>query len=75
MQRSILTMKDILVKKFAGQTIDLTVHFGDDEEKASQLGSMLQKALSVRTLTISPLTPVLGIHTGPQMFAFVARKV
>ncbi len=75
MQRSILTMKDILVKKFAGQTIDLTVHFGDDEEKASQLGSMLQKALSVRTLTISPLTPVLGIHTGPQMFAFVARKI
>ena len=75
MQRSILTMKDILVKKFAGQTIDLTVHFGDDEEKASQLGSMLQKALSVRALTISQLTPVLGIHTGPQMFAFVARKI
>jgi DegV family protein with EDD domain len=75
MQRSILTMKEILVKKFAGETIDLTVHFGDDEEKASQLGSMLQKALSVRTLTISPLTPVLGIHTGPQMFAFVARKI
>ena len=75
MQRSILTMKDILVKKFAGQTIDLTVHFGDDEEKANQLGTMLQKVLSVRTLTISPLTPVLGIHTGPQMFAFVARKI
>lgn len=75
LQRSILSMKDTLVKKFTGSTIDLTVHYGDDREKAVQLGHMLEKVLSVRTLTISPLTPVLGIHTGPQMFSFCARKV
>lgn len=75
LQRSILSMKDALVKKFAGSTIDLTVHYGDDEEKAKHLGAMIQKVLNVRTLTISPLTPVLGIHTGPQMYGFVARKV
>lgn len=75
MQRSLLNMKDLMVKKFGDSLIDLTVHYGDDLEKASQLGSMMSKALNVRNLNISALTPVLGIHTGPQMFAYVARRV
>ena len=36
---------------------------------------MLSRALNVRHLTISELTPVLGIHTGPEMFAYVGRVV
>ncbi|MBU1144120.1 MAG: DegV family protein [Firmicutes bacterium] len=75
LQRSLLSMKELMVKKFEGKKIDLTVHYGDDKEKAEQLGNMLTKVLDVRTLTISPLTPVLGIHTGPMMFAYVARVV
>lgn len=75
MQRSLLNMKELLVKKFGDSLIDLTVHYGDDLEKASQLGAMLSKSLNVRNLNISALTPVLGIHTGPQMFAYVARKI
>ena len=75
LQRSLLTMKDLLVEKFGKDLIDLTVHYGDDEQKASELGQRLQKELNVRTLTLSPLTPVLGIHTGPMMFAYVARRI
>lgn len=75
LQRSLLNMKELLVKKFGDSLIDLTVHYGDDLEKASQLGAMLSKSLNVRNLNISALTPVLGIHTGPQMFAYVARKI
>lgn len=75
MQRSLLNMKELMVKKFGDSLIDLTVHYGEDLEKASQLGSMLSKTLNVRNLNISALTPVLGIHTGPQMFAYVARKI
>jgi DegV family protein with EDD domain len=75
LQRSLLTMKDLFVEKFGKDLIDLTVHYGDDEQKANELGQRLQKELNVRTLTLSPLTPVLGIHTGPMMFAYVARRI
>lgn len=75
LQRSILKMKELMQDKFGDHLIDLTVHYGTDKEKAEQLGSSLQKILNVRTLSLTELTPVLGIHTGPLMFAFVARKV
>jgi len=75
LQRSLITMKDLMVKKFGTDLIDLTVHYGNDLEKATELSERLKKDLNVRTLVISPLTPVLGIHTGPMMFAFVARRL
>jgi DegV family protein with EDD domain len=75
LQRSLITMKDLMVNKFGKDLIDLTVHYGNDLEKATELSERLKKDLNVRTLVISPLTPVLGIHTGPMMFAFVARRI
>lgn len=75
LKRSLLTMKSLMVEKFGGDRIDLTVHYGNNREKAEELASSLQNALDVRNLTLSPLTPVLGIHTGPEMFAYVARRV
>lgn len=75
LQRSLLKMKELFVEKFGEKTIDLTVHFGTDEEKAQQLAESLKKVLNVRTLKLAALTPVLGIHTGPMMFAYVARVV
>lgn len=74
-QRSFLAMKDLLVEKFKSAKIDLIVHFGDDIEKARQLGDSLKKVLNIRNITLSKLTPVLGIHTGPTMFAYVARTI
>ncbi len=74
-QRSFLAMKQILIEKFQKAKIDLIVHFGDDIEKAKQLGESLRKELNIRNISLSKLTPVLGIHTGPMMFAYVARKV
>lgn len=74
-QRSFLAMKDLLVEKFKAAAIDLIVHFGDDLEKAKQLGESLKKVLNIRNISLSKLTPVLGIHTGPMMFAYVARTV
>jgi len=75
LKRSLLAMKSLMVEKFARDAIDLTVHYGNNRSKAEELGTTLQAALNVRTLVISPLTPVLGIHTGPEMFAYVARRV
>lgn len=75
LKRSLLNMKKLLVEKFDGLKVDLTVHYGSAIDKAKELGQMLTRALNVRHLTISALTPVLGIHTGPDMFAYVARVV
>lgn len=75
LQRSLIAMKDLLVAKFGTDLIDLTVHYGDDQAKALELGEKLKNQLNVRNLQLSPLTPVLGIHTGPMMFAYVARRI
>ena len=75
LKRSLLNMKNLLVEKFQQLKIDLTIHFGNDKEKAIELGEMLKRVLNIRNLTISALTPVLGIHTGPEMFAYIARVV
>jgi DegV family protein with EDD domain len=75
LQRALLAMKKLLIEKFGTEKIDLTIHYGNDLEKAQELGEKLKQELNIRTLTISPLTPVLGIHTGPEMFAYIVRKI
>lgn len=75
LKRSLLNMKNLLIEKFNKLKLDLTIHYGNDKEKALELAETLKKVLNIRTLTISALTPVLGIHTGPEMFAYVARVV
>ncbi len=75
MKRSLLSMKNILIEKFGSDPIDLYVHYGNDPETAKQLGEKLKSDLNIRNAYISQLTPVLGVHTGPDMFAYVARRV
>lgn len=75
LQRSLLAMKDIMIEKFDKDLIDLSLHYATDYDKAVQLSVMLQKVLNVRELVIVKLTPVLGMHTGPDMFSYVGRRV
>ena len=75
LNRSLISMKTILTEKFNDDLIDLNIHYGNDLEKAQELADKLKTVLNVRNLTVSELTPVLGIHTGPELFAFVARRV
>ncbi|MBU1144565.1 MAG: DegV family protein [Firmicutes bacterium] len=75
LNRSLISMKNILVTKFGTDLIDLIVHYGDDPVMAEELGNKLKTVLNIRNLSMSRLTPVLGIHTGPKMFAYVARRV
>ncbi len=74
-QKSLLVMKEMLIEKYGDELIELTVHYGDDKPKAEELGLMLKKELNIKKLEIAQLTPVLGVHTGPRMFAYVARRV
>ena len=70
--RALLFIRKELVEKFQGHEINLTSHYGTDEEAAQLLANKIKNELSVKNLTISALTPVLGIHTGPQMMAVIA---
>lgn len=75
LKRSLLKMKASLVEKFEKCKVDLTIHFGNNEEEAKELGEKLKEALNIRNLNITRLTPVLGVHTGPEIIAYIARKV
>jgi len=74
-KRSLLLMKEHIVNKFKQDLVDLTIHYGKGKEVALALANKMKKELNIRTLTLSPLTPVLGIHAGPQMFSYVARRI
>ena len=74
-KRSLLKMKSILIEKFGQDKIDLIVHYGDNEEEAVDLAEKLQSSLNIRSTRIIRLTPVLGVHTGPEIIAYVARRV
>lgn len=75
LNRSLISMRKLMVEKFGHQLIDFTVHYGNNPEKAKELAERMKADLNIRNLTITPLTPVLGIHTGPEMFAYIARLV
>ena len=75
LQRSLISMRKALLAKFDHELIDFTIHYGNGREKAQALAEIIKKEFNIRNLTLSPLTPVLGIHTGPEMFAYIARRV
>ena len=74
-RRSLLKMKSILEEEYGNDLIDLTIHYGNDFELAEGLGEKLKTSLNVRNLEITRLTPVLGVHTGPEIIAYIARRI
>ncbi len=75
MNRVMITMRKILKEKFGNDLLQITVHYGDNLEKAKKLKEKLEADFNTSEVLISQLTPVLGIHTGPEMYAFVANRV
>ncbi len=75
LQRALLQMKTMLMDMFKDDQIDLIVHYGDDPDKAESLSEKLKSELNVRNVSLVKLTPVLGVHTGPALFAYIAKRV
>lgn len=75
LQRALLQMKSMLKDTFKDDEIDLIVHYGDNLEKAKSLSDKLQAELNIRKTSLVKLTPVLGVHTGPALFAYIAKRV
>jgi len=75
MKRVMLAMRKTLKDKFKDDLVELTIHYGNNLEKAQSLKEKLEAGLNTKEVLISQLTPVLGIHTGPEMYAIIARRV
>lgn len=75
LKRSLLKMKSILTEEYGDDTIDLIIHYGNNEEKAIELSEKIKPVLNIRNLSLVRLTPVLGVHTGPEIIAYVVRRI
>lgn len=71
--RTLISMRKEVTKKFGDKLIDVTIHYGNNIEKAKNLKLKMEQAFNTKTVDLVQLTPVLGIHTGPNMFAIVAK--
>jgi DegV family protein with EDD domain len=75
MKRTMVAMRKVLKDKYKDDLLEITIHYGNNLKKAQDLKEKLVSAFNTREVIISQLTPVLGIHTGPEMYAIVARRV
>lgn len=74
LQRAINGMKEWIVKEFTDK-IDIKIHYGTDTDKALKLKTIIEAMSHVRNVSVEQLTPVLGVHTGPDMVALIACRV
>jgi len=72
--RTLVSMRNDIKDKFGDQSIDVTIHYGNNTERAEKLKSKMESSFNINTIELVQLTPVLGIHTGPNMFAIIAKK-
>lgn len=74
MKRTMVAMRKVLKDKFKDDEISITIHYGNNLEKATDLKNRLENSFNTKEVIISQLTPVLGIHTGPEMYAIIANR-
>lgn len=75
MKRTFITMRKIFKEHFGNDLIDLTIHYGSNYESAKQIEEKLKEDFNIKEITLNQLTPVLGVHTGPEMIAIIGRRV
>lgn len=75
MKRTFITMRKAFKEKFGDDLIELTIHYGDNLDSAKNVEAKLVDDLNVNKITINQLTPVLGVHTGPEMIAIIGKRV
>ncbi len=75
MKRTMLAMRKALNEKFGDNLIEVTIHYGNNAKKAEEIKAKIESMFNTKEVVIQQLTPVLGIHTGPEMYAIIARQV
>ncbi len=73
--RTLIAMRNIIKNKYHNDLIDVTIHYGSNIEKARKLSKKMSDDLHIRNIDIVQLTPVLSVHTGPEIIAIIVRMV
>ncbi len=74
-QRALITMRRTLAEFFGKDLIEVTIHYGNNLELAHKVEEKLMTELNISKISLTPLTPVLGVHTGPGIIAMIGRRV
>jgi len=72
--RALISMRKEVANKLGQDLIDVTIHYGNNLETAKGLETKIKSEFNVNSIQLVELTPVLGIHTGPQMIAIIAKR-
>ncbi len=75
MKRTYVTMRKKLKEKFGDDPVEITIHYGLHDDDAKAMADKLLSELNVKKIDITALTPVLGVHVGPEALGICARKV
>ncbi|QVK20912.1 DegV family protein [Mycoplasmatota bacterium] len=73
--RALTKLVDVLLEKYHSKKINLTVHYGNNLEKAQKFLNRLKLELNVNEIDICEITPVLGVHTGPGIIGVAAYEI
>lgn len=75
MNRAIITMRKMLKDFCKEDPVEIVVHYGDNLEEAKKLEAKITTEINVKKIRITPITPVLGVHTGPKILAVVVKRI
>lgn len=73
-KRALRKMVDSVREKYHDKLVNLAVVHGGTLAEAQQLANELKACLHIRNLTIAPVSPVLGAHSGPGLLGIVAYE-
>ncbi len=72
--RALIAMRKAVKDKFGDDKLDITVHYGNNLDKAKAVKQKIESEINTSKVDLVQLTPVLGIHTGPEMYAIIAKR-
>jgi DegV family protein with EDD domain len=75
MLKALASITEYLYKTYDSKALWVTVLHGQIQEQAEQLSAMLQAKLNVAKIEILRISPVLGVHTGPEIVGVAAVPI
>ena len=74
-ERAIDMMMEAMLEKFEKRMINICVVYGAAREEGEKLLNKLKSLLNIQGDMLLPVSPVLGVHTGPSLVGIVAYEV
>lgn len=74
-KRALVKMRKIIIEKFSNSPLEIMINYGTNKKTAINLLEKLKSVLNVIKGYVVQLTPVLGVHTGPDMISIIARRI